>query len=258
MTSNIETNSSTLEKIYERFIKPKNTHDGDSISNDEEKRLAVWYAVSGDNTCIEDKYLTQKVLEYTSLSNGQPLSLSSKPSLTDECADEGFFDLPKTLKIKNRFSDGASVAIYNVSENNPYLRTTVSAFEAGMKKKASYMYYEYFTGEFGYVNGDEYIDVAFGMDDSVRYYTFIEKTNKQPLLLGRIDKLNLRAAVVSENSDTVTMIEGGEFAFVSDEDYAVFNELGDEIICERYGILTRGCSDIKDKVLKFIKYDFEY
>ena len=98
--------------------------------------------------------------------------------------------------------------------------------DAGLSADKTYLYYEYFTGDFGYVNGDEHIDVSLGDNDTFRYYQFIEKTQNKPLFLGRIDKFNSRLAVTSQSENEVVLYEGGEFAFVSDEDYTVVDESG--------------------------------
>ena len=83
----------------------------------------------------------------------------------------------------------------------------------------------------------------------------IEKTKNKPLFIGRIDKFNSRLAVEAQSDNEVVLMEGGEFAFVSDEDYTVIDESGNEIETERYGILVTGCCDRKNKRLKLIKND---
>jgi hypothetical protein len=60
---------------------------------------------------------------------------------------------------------------------------------------------------------------------------------------------------VAEDKDSVTLYEGGKFAFVCEDDYIVLDESGCEIECERYGILVTGECKKENKVLKFVKYD---
>ena len=61
-------------------------------------------------------------------------------------------------------------------------------------------------------------------NDTFRYYQFVEKTKNKPLFIGRIDKFNSRLAVEAQSDDEVVLMEGGEFAFVSDEDYTVIDD----------------------------------
>ena len=157
----------------------------------------------------------------------------------------------KIFKLRNSFEGGATVAAFNIYNENTSVRGTVSAIDAGLAPDKSYAYYEYFTGDFGYVNGDEFLDVELSDNDEMRYYTFIEKSEKQPLFLGRIDKYNPRLAVVSQNENEVRLYEGGDFAFLSDEDYAVYDEDGNEIECDRYGIMVTGTAPRDKKILRF-------
>ena len=239
---------------FEQYLNLNCTNATDDICA---KRNILLHAICGGIDHVDDKLgkIPTDLLELISFDDGKILSLSDNCAPTDDSEIINTSKLKKLFKIRNTFDSGATVAAFNLYEKNESIRGTVSALDAGLKDKKSYMYYEYFTGEFGYVNADECIDVELRDNNTFRYYTFIKKSHKDYLFLGRIDKLNSRVAVVSENESGVELYEGGKIAFVSEEDYAVFDEEGNEIECERYGILMSGCCDRKNKILRFVKYD---
>lgn len=221
------------------------------------EKNALCHAISGGPIYVSDKLqrTNPDVLMPLMFEDGRILRLSDSAMPTDDCVIGNPTKINRPFKIKNKFDGGAAVAAFNISESGSIVYGTVSPFDAGLSKKKTYLYYEYFTGEFGYVNGDEYIDITLENNDTFRYYTFIEKTENKPLFIGRIDKFNPRLAVISQSADEVVMYEGGKFAFVSDEDYAVLDESGCEIETERYGILVSGCCAKENRRLRFVKYD---
>ena len=227
------------------------------IDDSEAVKHALCYAISGNSTYVSEHLAKKKpdVLSPLAFDDGRILGLSDAALPTEDCISENPTIALRPFKIKNKFKGGAAIAAFNISDCGNAVTGTVSAMEAGLSKNKTYLYYEYFTGEFGYVNSDECIDVIIENGDSFKYYTFIEKTKNKPLFIGRIDKLNSRLAVVSQREDEIALYEGGEFAFVSDEDYAVYDELGNEIDTERYGILVSGYCSKENKRLKFVKYD---
>ncbi len=221
------------------------------------EKNALCHAVSGGPIYVSDKLDRTNPDKLCALmyDDGRILRLSDSAMPTEDCIIGNPRLQNRPFKIRNSFDGGAVVAAFNISESGAAVRGTVSAFDAGLSPKKTYLYYEYFTGEFGYVNGDECIDVTLGDNDTFRYYTFIEKTKNKPLFIGRTDKFNSRLAVISQSEDEVVLYEGGEFAFVTDEDYLVLDEDGREIETERYGILVSGCCKRENKRLKLIKYD---
>lgn len=221
------------------------------------EKNALCHAVSGGPIYVSDKLerTNPEVLLPLMFDDGRILRLADSAVPTDDCVIGNPIKKSTPFKIKNKFDSGAVVAAFNISENNIAVSGTVSALDADLSADKTYLYYEYFTGDFGYVNGDERIDLTLDDNDTFRYYQFIEKTKNKPLFVGRIDKFNSRLAVVTQSDDEVVLYEGGEFAFVSDEDYTVVDELGAEIETERYGILVTGCCDKNNKRLKFIKND---
>lgn len=221
------------------------------------EKNALCHAVSGGPIYVSDKLdrTNPDVLNALMFDDGRILRLSDSAMPTEDCIIGNPTKAKAPFKIRNRFDGGAVVAAFNISEANVTVNGTVSAVDAGLSADKTYLYYEYFTGDFGYVNGDERIDVSLGDNDTFRYYQFIEKTKNRPLFLGRIDKFNSRLAVTSQSENEVVLYEGGEFAFVSDEDYTVVDESGKEIETERYGILVTGCCDRNNRRLKLIKND---
>ena len=221
------------------------------------EKNALCHAISGGPIYVSDKLGRTKpgVLKPLMFEDGRILRLSDSGAPTEDCIMQDPRTTGKPFKIKNRFDGGAAIAVFNVSAENTSVKGSVSCVDAGLDKKKTYMYYEYFSGDFGYVNGDEEINVVLDDNDKYMYFTFIEKSNKLPLFLGRIDKFNPRLAVVNQTGDTVELYEGGDFAFISDEDYAVFDERGNEIECERFGIFVSGTVAKENRILKFVKYD---
>lgn len=221
------------------------------------EKNALCHAVSGGPIYVSDKLerTNPDVLRPLMFDDGRILRLSDSAMPTEDCIIGSPIKSNAPFKIKNVFDGGAVVAAFNISEGNSTVNGTVSATDAGLSADKTYLYYEYFTGDFGYVNGDEHIDVSLADNDTFRYYQFIEKTENKPLFLGRIDKFNSRLAVLSQTEDEVTLYEGGEFAFVSDVDYTVTDECGNEIETDRYGILVTGCCAKENRRLKFIKND---
>ena len=182
-------------------------------------------------------------------------------SLTNECDTVGEYhesdisEFKNPVLIKNYFKGGAVIAAFNLASEKKERYVGIRAIDAGLKNKGGYIYTEFFSGDFGYVNGDEEINIALDDNDRYMYFTFIEKNKKSPLFLGRIDKFNPRLAIVNQTEDTVELYEGGDFAFISDEDYAVFDECGNEVECERFGIFVSGTVAKENQVLKFVKSD---
>ena len=221
------------------------------------EKNALCHAVSGGPVYVSDKLgrTNPEVLLPLVLDDGRILRMSDSAMPTDDCVIGNPTKVNAPFKIKNTFSGGAVVAAFNISEGNLAVSGTVSAEDAGLSADNTYFYYEFFTGDFGYVNGDERIDVTLADNDTFRYYQFIKKTKNKPLFIGRIDKFNSRLAVEAQSDDEIVLMEGGGFAFVSDEDYTVLDELGKEIETERYGILVTGYCDRKNKRLKLIKND---
>lgn len=162
----------------------------------------------------------------------------------------------RPLLIRNYFKGGAVVAAFNVNAKKKPCYGSVRAIDAGLKNKGGYVYYEFFSEDFGYVNSDE--DIYFALDSSepVKYFVFLRKNECQPLFLGRIDRLNGFLAVDSRNEDTVFLKEGGRFAFVCDDDYSVFDAKGKEIDYDRIGLVCTGVCEKDNLSLKFIKDDY--
>ena len=221
------------------------------------EKNALCHAVSGGPVYVSDKLdrTNPEVLHPLRFDDGKILRLSDSAMPTEDCIIGNPTESSRPFKIKNSFSGGAVVAAFNISKENISVSGTVCAADADLSPKKTYLYYEYFTGEFGYVNGDECIDVVLNDNDTFRYYTFIEKTKNKPLFIGRTDKFNSRLAIVDQTEDEITLYEGGDFAYVSDEEYIVLDERGNEIETERYGILISGTCKKENKRLKFVKYD---
>ena len=221
------------------------------------EKNALCHAVSGGPIYVSDKLgrTNPEVLLPLMFDDGKILRLDDSAMPTEDCIIGNPTKTLRPFKIKNRFNGGAVVAAFNISEGNSPVFGTVSCVDAGLSKKKTYLYYEYFTGEFGYVNGDECIDISLADNDTFRYYTFIEKTKNKPLFIGRTDKFNSRLAITEQTEDEVVLYEGGDFAFVSDDEYIVLDENGNEIETERYGILVAGTCGRENKRLKFIKDD---
>ncbi len=221
------------------------------------EKNALCHAISGGPIYVSDKLgrTNPDVLKALMFDDGKLLRLDDSAMPTEDCIIGNPTKCRRPFKIRNVFSGGGAVAAFNISENNICVSGTVSAMDAGLDESRSYMYYEYFTGDFGYVNGDEYIHFSLEDNDKFNYYTFIEKSKNDILFIGRTDKFNPRQAVVRESRGEVELYEGGEFAFIADEDYIVCDENGNEVECERFGILVKGTVPRENKVLKFIKYD---
>ncbi len=221
------------------------------------EKNAICHAISGGPIYVSDKLgrTNPEVLRPLMFDDGRLLRLSDSAMPTEDCVIGDPRENNKPFKIKNSFNGGAAVAAFNITVNNNPVNGTVSAENAGLKADKTYLYYEYFSGDFGFVGGDEEIDVYLENDDKFAYYTFIETTKNKPLFLGRTDKLNGYLAIISQNDNSVTLYEGGDFAYISDEDYAVFEKDGTEIKLERYGLIVSGTCKKENKVLNFIRYD---
>ena len=219
------------------------------------EKNSLCHAVSGGPIYVSDKLgrTNPEVLKPLMFDDGRILRLCDSATPTDDCIIGNPTKTDRIFKIRNSFDGGAAVAVFNISESGNAVSGTLSAKNAGLDPEKIYVYYEYFSGDYGYVNGDEDIHITLGTNDDYKYFTFVEKTENKPLFIGRTDKLNSRAAVVSESDSTVELYEGGNFAFVCDEDIAVFDENGCEIECDRYGIALIGTCDRKNKVLRFEK-----
>ena len=218
---------------------------------------AVCHAISGGPIYISDKLgLTDpEILKPLAFDDGRILILNESAVPTEDSVFINPTKSTKPFKIKNRFNGGGCVAAFNINDEFKSVSGSVRASDDELKAKASYLYYEYFTGDFGFVNGDE--DIYFTLDtkDDIRYFTFIEKGQNKPIFIGRIDKFNSRLALIDQTADTVTLYEGGKFAFVCDEDYVILDEKGNEVEYDRIGIFCTGYCAPENKKLKFIKYD---
>lgn len=221
------------------------------------QKNALCHAISGGPIYISDKLgrTNPEYLKPLTFDDGRILRLSDSAYPTDDCIIGNPTKTDTPFKIRNTFEGGACVAMFNISDKDSSVTGTVCAADAGLDPKRSYLYYEHFSGDFGYVNGDERIYVTLDNNDSVAYYTFVEKTKKDILFLGRIDKYNGVLATLSFDGSEAVLYEGGNFAFVCDEDYIVLDENGNEIECERYGLMVSGCCPRENKKLRFIKYD---
>lgn len=221
------------------------------------EKNALCHAISGGPIYVSDKLgrTNPEVLKSLMFDDGRLLRLCDSAIPTEDCIIGNPTKNAKPFKIRNSFRGGACLAAFNISEGNVPVCGTVCASDAGLDSSRVYLYYEHFSGDFGYVNGDELIYVDLADNDSFAYYTFVEKTKNPILFLGRTDKLNGILAIKSQNKDTVELYEGGDFAFVCDEDYVVVDADGNEIECERYGLLVSGNCSRENKILKFIKYD---
>ncbi len=222
------------------------------------QKNAVAHAISGGPIYVSDKLgrTNLEVLRPLMFDDGRLLRLSDSAMPTDDCIISDPTKTDKPFKIRNSFPGGASVAVFNISENDTAVSGTISAENAGLAPDKTYLYYEYYSGDFRYVGGSELVYVSLNDNDCYSYYTFIESTKNKPLFLGRVDKFNGYLAITSKTADSVTLYEGGDFAYISDEDYAVFEEDGQEIALERYGLIVKGTCKRENKVLKFIKKDF--
>ena len=143
-----------------------------------------------------------------------------------------------------------SAAMVMLSDSNATNYGSFSPSELGLSKKKSYFYYEYFTEDFGYINGDEYIYYSLNNQEPCKYYTFVEKGKNGTIFLGRTDKLNHMMAIKTAGDDYVELIEGGEISLICDEDYILSDESGEEIECDRYGIILRGECDASVKNIR--------
>ena len=143
-----------------------------------------------------------------------------------------------------------SAAMVMLSDSNTTKYASFSPNEFGLSKKKSYFYYEYFTEDFGYVNGDECIYYSLNDREPCKYYTFVEKGKNGTIFLGRTDKLNHAMAIKTAGDDFVELVEGGEISLVCDEDYILFDDKGEEIECDRYGIILRGVCDASVKNIR--------
>jgi hypothetical protein len=160
------------------------------------------------------------------------------------------------ILIRNYFKGGAVVAAFNLGAEKKPCYGSVRAIDAGLKNKGGYIYNEFFSEDFGYVNADE--DIYFMLDSSepVKYFVFLRKNEYKPLFLGRIDCLNGFLAIEDRNEDTVILKNGGRFAFVCDDDYSVYDAKGDEIDYDRIGLVCTGACEKDNLSLKFIKDDY--
>ena len=216
------------------------------------EKNAVCHAISGGPVYISDPIGRTRpdVIRPLFYNDGRILRLSDSATPTDDCIIGDPRENGRIFKVRNSFAEGAVIAAFNIDGEGRAVQGTVSAVDAGLDAGKSYAYYEYFTGDFGYVNGDEAIDVTLSDNDEMRYFTFIEKSEKRPIFIGRIDKFNSRLAVVSQSDNEIRLYEGGKFAFLSDEDYDVYDEDGNEVECERYGLLVTGSVAPECKVLR--------
>ncbi len=216
---------------------------------------SVCHAISGGPIYVSDKLgrTNPDVLYPLMFDDGRILRLNDSAVPTADCVIGNPTKSDKLFKIRNSFTGGAAVAVFNISESGLAVSGAISAENAGLLPDKTYLFYEYFSGDFGYVNGDENIYLTLDTNNDFRYYTFIEKSENKPLFIGRIDKFNPRIAVISEKDGEVELYEGGDFAFIADEDYLVTDEFGNEIECDRYGLIVTGTCDRNNKILKFEK-----
>ena len=183
-------------------------------------------------------------------------------SLTNECDTVGEYhesdisELKNPVLIKNYFKGGAVIAAFNLASEKKERYVGIRAIDAGLKNKGGYIYTEFFSGDFGYVNADEDIYFKLDCNEPVKYFVFLRKNEYKPLFLGRNDCLNGYLAINDRNEDTVFLKEGGDFAFACDDDYAVFDAKGNELDYDRVGLICTGYCEPDNLSLRFVKDDY--
>ena len=193
-------------------------------------------AISGGPIYVSDKIgrTRAELLAPLCLSDGRILRADESATPTADCMLSDPTEAKKPFKIKNRMSGVGLVAAFNINKDGVEVTGSVSPSDAGIKS-AECAYFEHFSGECGFVGADEAIPVTLDEDD-IMLWSFYEKKSIVPL--GRIDMFMGMGAIRENGDGSITLLEGGEIGFISEESIRVWVN-GDEIATERCGLLTK-------------------
>ena len=206
------------------------TDDGQAAKN------SLCRAISGGPIYVSDKLerTRAEVLKPLVLSDGRILRMDESAKPTVDCLVNNPVTGKNLFKIFNRCGGSGVVAVFNINGNEDPVSGTVSASDMRLKD-GRYAYYEYFSKTAGVLEAGESLSVSLENADDFKLYTFVPLTDGFAVI-GRSDLyMGVKAAV--RNGNEISLIEGGEVAFVSEKPIKIISD-GKEITAKKDGALT--------------------
>ena len=186
------------------------TDDGQAAKN------SLCRAISGGPVYVSDKLgrTRPEVLKPLVLSDGRILRMDESAKPTADCLVRSPAQGKNLFKIFNRCGESGVVAVFNISEKEEVVSGTVSAADMRLKD-GRYAYYEYFSRTGGILDAGESLSVSLENADDFKLYTFVPLTDGVAVI-GRSD-LYMGVKAAKRNGSTVSLIEGGEVAVISEK-----------------------------------------
>ena len=227
-------------------------NDWDMWWSDDEQAIknSLCRAISGGPVYVSDKIGRSRpeIFKRIVFSDGKLPMCDISCIPTVDCLFHDPKDSGKPFKIFNKAGTAGLVAMYNIDGENRTVSGSVSPKDADLAD-GKYVYYEYFSGKCGYINGDEKLDVTLKDNDELRLYTFVPCHESGISILGRTDLFVGVKAVISRRRNTVELYEGGKIGFVSDKPIKVFDDNGNELNVTRNGIYSYVECPVENKFL---------
>ncbi len=199
-------------------------------------KYSLCRAISGGPVYVSDKLerTRPEILKPLILSDGRILRLDESAKPTADCLVNNPTTGKNLFKIFNRCGESGVVAVFNINETENAVSGTVSAADMRLKD-GRYAYYEYFSKTGGILESGEVLDVTLGSADDFRLYTFVPLTDGVAVI-GRSD-LYMGVKAAERNGREVSLIEGGEVAFISEKPIKITCG-GENVAVVRTGVLT--------------------
>ena len=206
------------------------TDDGQAAKN------SLCRAISGGPVYVSDKLgrTNPEVLKPIILSDGRILRLDESAKPTADCLISNPTTGKGLFKIFNRDGGSGVVAVFNINEAEEKVSGTVSASDMRLKD-GRYAYYEYFSKTGGILESGEKLELTLDGCDDFRLYTFVPLDGGFAVM-GRTE-LYMGVKAARRNGSTVSLIEGGEVAIVSEGAVSV-SAKGKPLDTEVRGALT--------------------
>lgn len=213
-------------------------NDWDMWWTDDEQatKNSLCRAISGGPVYVSDKLgrTRAEVIKPLCYRDGRIPRCDISATPTADCLLGNPTTKESPFKIRNLVGKNGVVAMYNINKENKTVSGTVCPEDAGLCS-GKYAYYEYFTGESGFLQSGEKISVTLENNDVLRLYTFAPA--KDVTAMGRADMFVGIKAVTDEGNGAFTLYEGGKVSFISEKPIRVLCD-GVELCAKRSGMLT--------------------
>ncbi len=212
-------------------------NDWDMWWTDDEQAIknSLCRAISGGPIYVSDKLgrTNPDILKPLTLKDGRILRPDNSATPTEDCIMQNPTIGNKVFKICNRFGDNGVLAVFNINAEHEQCTGKINPADCNLPA-GRYVYFEYFSQTGGVLDIDEDLEVSLKTNDDFCLYTFVPMPIDGVAVIGRCD-LYMGVAAAKRQKDTVTLLESGRIAIVSESRFDIFSKDGNKIQTQSNG-----------------------